>query len=139
MSDANATLREIYITGLKNAHAIETQAVELLSRQVERLQNYPEMEARARQHIDESKAQAQRLEEILHGLGSDYSYAIASAGVSGYVRVPWGLHHVLAANVRADRGPFGLLEQHGPRCGSVNDEDHRDPRGSTAWIHCGRS
>ena len=73
MSDANATLREIYITGLKNAHAIETQAVELLSRQVERLQNYPEMEARARQHIDESKVQARRLQELLHGLGSDYS------------------------------------------------------------------
>lgn len=73
MSDANATMRDTYITGLKNAHALENQAVQILSRQVERMENYPEMEARLRQHIDESKVQAQRLEEILHGLNSDYS------------------------------------------------------------------
>lgn len=71
--DAHSTQEELYHTGLKNAHALESQAVQILSRQVERLQHYPEMEARLRQHIDESKAQATRLEEILHRHGTDSS------------------------------------------------------------------
>lgn len=69
-----STAQDIYITGLKNAHALENQAVELLSRQVERLESYPEMLHRMRQHIDESKVQAQRLEQILQRLGSSESW-----------------------------------------------------------------
>ena len=65
--------RDTYVTGLVNAHALENQAVSILSRQVERLENYPEMSEQIRLHIDESKAQAQRLEEILHSLGTSHS------------------------------------------------------------------
>jgi ferritin-like metal-binding protein YciE len=35
--------RTFYITGLHNAHAMETQAIQLLTRQIERLENYPEI------------------------------------------------------------------------------------------------
>ena len=73
MSDTNDTGLSIYITGLRNQHAVENQAVELLSRQVERLENYPEMEARMRQHITESQAHAKRLEELLDTLGTSHS------------------------------------------------------------------
>lgn len=73
MSDANGSGLEIYATGLRNQHAVENQAVELLSRQVERLENYPEMEARMRQHIEESRVQARRLEELLSSLGTSHS------------------------------------------------------------------
>jgi len=65
--------RDSYITGLVNAHALENQAVSILSRQVERLESYPEMSDQIRLHIDESKAQAQRLEEILGSLGTSHS------------------------------------------------------------------
>ena len=65
--------RDTYITGLVNAHALEEQAVSLLSRQVERLESYPEMSDQIRLHIDESKAQARRLEEILQSLGTSHS------------------------------------------------------------------
>ena len=65
--------RDIYIVGLRNQHAVENQAVELLERQVGRLENYPEMRERLRRHIDESKEQARRLEEILSGLGTSES------------------------------------------------------------------
>lgn len=44
-----------YLVGLRNAHAVEMEAIELMSRQVERLSNYPEIEARLRQHIDETR------------------------------------------------------------------------------------
>lgn len=65
--DAHSTRgKELYPTGLKNAHALESQAVQILSRQVERLQGYPEMQARLCQHMDEGKALATRLEETLH-------------------------------------------------------------------------
>ena len=65
--------RMFYVAGLRNAHAMETQAVQLLTRQVERLENYPELEARMREHLEESKAQRARLEEVLHGMDEDYS------------------------------------------------------------------
>lgn len=65
--------RDTYITGLVNAHALENQAISILSRQVERLESYPEMSDQLRRHIDESKTQAARLEEILNSLGTSHS------------------------------------------------------------------
>jgi ferritin-like metal-binding protein YciE len=67
------TMLETYITGLKNAHALETQAIQLLRRQVERLENYPEMSAKIEQHIAESEMQQQRLEGLLQRHGTSYS------------------------------------------------------------------
>ena len=55
------TARKIYVTGLRNAHAMEAQAIELLQRQIGRLENYPEMAFRT----EEVEARLLRLE---HGL-----------------------------------------------------------------------
>jgi ferritin-like metal-binding protein YciE len=68
-----SSVQDIYITGLRNAHALETQAVQLLSRQVERLENYPAMAERLRQHIEESRTQATRIEQILDSHGTSHS------------------------------------------------------------------
>jgi ferritin-like metal-binding protein YciE len=57
--------KDLYVTGLRNQHAVENQAIELLERQVGRLENYPEMEDRMRRHIEESREQARRLEDLL--------------------------------------------------------------------------
>ncbi len=81
MSDTRNQGIELLLTGMRNQHAVENQAISLLSRQVERLENYPEMAARMRQHIDESRMQAQRLEELLTGLGSSHS-ALKDVGLS---------------------------------------------------------
>jgi ferritin-like metal-binding protein YciE len=81
VSDTQKNTLDLLLTGMRNQHAVENQAISLLSRQVERLENYPEMEARMRQHIDESKLQAQRLEEMLSSLGSSHS-ALKDAGLS---------------------------------------------------------
>lgn len=65
-SDAHGDpVHEIYHTGLRNLHALEMSAIKLTERQLERLENYPEMAARLRQHNIESKAQAERLATIL--------------------------------------------------------------------------
>jgi ferritin-like metal-binding protein YciE len=68
-----SSVQDIYITGLRNAHALENQAVQILSRQVERLENYPKLEAMMRQHIEESRTQAARIEQILERHGTSHS------------------------------------------------------------------
>ncbi len=76
MSDANGNpIHEIYHTGLRNMHAVEMTAIELTERQVERLEHYPEMAMRLRQHRTESEQQAQRLDAILQRHGSSTSTA----------------------------------------------------------------
>jgi ferritin-like metal-binding protein YciE len=67
------SIRDIYITGLQNAHALEAQAIQLCQRQVERLENYPEMKARLQEHLEESRRQQQRIEQVLQTLGTSHS------------------------------------------------------------------
>ena len=67
------SIKDIYVTGLVNAHALEEQAVSLLSRQAERLESYPEMLQQIKLHIEESRRQASRLEEILSSMGTSHS------------------------------------------------------------------
>lgn len=66
-------IQQIYISGLRNQHAVENQAIELLERQVGRLENYPEMADRMRRHIEESREQARRIEELLSHFDTSHS------------------------------------------------------------------
>jgi len=68
-----SSIEDIYITGLRNAHALEAQADQLLSRQVERIENYPAMRQRLQTHIEETRRQSQRLEQILQAHGTSES------------------------------------------------------------------
>jgi ferritin-like metal-binding protein YciE len=70
MSDAAL---EVYTTGLKNAHALEQQALQLMQRQVDRYERYPEVSQKLQQHIRETEGQIARLEELMHGMGTDRS------------------------------------------------------------------
>ena len=72
MPDTSAA-REIFVTGLKNAHAMENQALAIMKPQLERLEHYPEMAARLREHIAETEGQAQRLDRILADAGESAS------------------------------------------------------------------
>ena len=71
MSD-NQT-REVFITGLRNAHAMENQALSIMKPQLKRIENYPDVAAKLEQHISETEGQIVRLEEILSGLREDHS------------------------------------------------------------------
>ncbi|HEX2940898.1 MAG TPA: ferritin-like domain-containing protein [Rhodopila sp.] len=73
MSSTTDNILPIYISGLRNQHAVENQAVELLERQVGRLENYPEMADRMRRHIEESREQARRIEELLSHYDTSHS------------------------------------------------------------------
>ncbi|WP_149538377.1 ferritin-like domain-containing protein [Siccirubricoccus phaeus] len=81
-----STIQDIYLTGLRNAHALEVQAIQLLERQAERLENYPMMEARIREHIQESRNQSARLEDILRTHGtSESTFKDVMTGLMGNV------------------------------------------------------
>jgi ferritin-like metal-binding protein YciE len=71
MSD-NET-REVFVTGLKNAHAMENQALSIMKPQLSRIENYPEVAAKLDQHIRETEGQILRIEEVLDGLNEDHS------------------------------------------------------------------
>jgi ferritin-like metal-binding protein YciE len=68
-----STAREIFLTGLRNAHAMETQARELMERQSERLTGYPEVQARMKTHLRETEGQLKRLDQCLSSLGESAS------------------------------------------------------------------
>lgn len=65
--------RDILIDGLRNAHALEGQALEITQRQVERLEHYPEMRARIQQHVEETRQQQAMVEQCLSRLGTSPS------------------------------------------------------------------
>ena len=67
------TAHHIFITGTVNAHALEKEALQIMQRQVERLENYPEMRELLQMHIRETEEQIRRIDEILHSHGEDRS------------------------------------------------------------------
>ncbi len=68
-----ATTKEMLVDWLKDAHAMESQAVEILEKQGRRLEHYPQMKAKVQEHTKQSKQQAQQVEQCLKQLGSDTS------------------------------------------------------------------
>ncbi|APH55861.1 Hypothetical protein GbCGDNIH6_0091 [Granulibacter bethesdensis] len=65
--------RDVFILGLRNQHAVENQAIELLQRQIGRLENYPDLSQRMVEHVNESQRQAERIEQLLIRYDSTYS------------------------------------------------------------------
>lgn len=81
---ADETLRDIFTVGLRNAHALENEALSIMNRQLDRLESYPALAARLRTHVSETEAQAKRLEDILAGLGeSESSFKDTAASFMG--------------------------------------------------------
>jgi ferritin-like metal-binding protein YciE len=75
--------KQSYLMGIQSAHSLEKQATQLLGRQLERIESYPEVAAILQQHYAETEHQIQRLDGILSELGSSPSLSkdIADADV----------------------------------------------------------
>jgi len=69
MNDAEARL----VQWLRDAHAMEKQAEQMLSAQISRLENYPQLKAQIEEHLEETKVQALRLEERIKALDFETS------------------------------------------------------------------
>src|ERR1041384_6051180 len=73
--------RDLFITGLRNAHAMENQALSIMKPQLSRIENYPEVRQMLERHIAETEGQIQRLEQVLDDLGESKS-ALKDLGLS---------------------------------------------------------
>ena len=91
MSDSNAVM-DIYVTGLRNQHAVETQAIGTIQNELPRMQPYPELHAKMQQEKDRSITQAARLDDLLAKHGTSKS-AIKEV-VTGAVATVAGFAHV---------------------------------------------
>lgn len=65
--------RSLFVTGLKNAHAMENQALSIIKPQLKRIEHYPQVAARLEAHLRETEGQITRLKEILSSLDEDNS------------------------------------------------------------------
>ncbi|HEY8572229.1 DUF892 family protein [Phenylobacterium sp.] len=65
--------RKMFLVGLRNAHATEQNCRTMVTRQIQRLENYPKLKARLEQHLTEVEAQIARLDVILERMGEDRS------------------------------------------------------------------
>ena len=68
-----AASRDNLTAWLRDAYAMENQAIEILEKQANRLEHYPELRAKVRSHLDETHRHAERVERCLHQLGTDTS------------------------------------------------------------------
>ncbi len=62
MSDSNPTMT-FYLTGLRNQHAVETQAIGTITERAGRMEPYPELHAQMQQEMQRSTEQAARLDD----------------------------------------------------------------------------
>ena len=73
MTSSRDVLQSVFITGLKNIHGVEHQALALIDRQLNHLENYPEVSDMLRRHRGETEQQIERVEEILDSFGESRS------------------------------------------------------------------
>ncbi|HEX7073251.1 MAG TPA: ferritin-like domain-containing protein [Hyphomicrobiaceae bacterium] len=66
-------VREVFVSGLRDAYAMEKQAKDMMESQASRLEDYPEMQSRAAQHARETDAQIDRLRQCLEMIGESPS------------------------------------------------------------------
>lgn len=95
MSDSNRA-RELYAAGLRNQHAVETQAIGTLQNQIPRMDAYPELQNRMREDKDRSEQQAARLDQLLGQKGTTKS--LLKEAVAGTVATVAGFVHATASD-----------------------------------------
>ncbi|SDY61810.1 ferritin-like domain-containing protein [Citreimonas salinaria] len=60
--------RGVFVVGLRNAHAMEKQALSIMKPQINRLEHYPEMSQRLQDHVAETETQIERLDTLLEAI-----------------------------------------------------------------------
>jgi len=70
---ASNTPRDILIVGLRNAYALEGQALSTMQTVHDRLEHYPELKSALARHISETERQQSMVERCLNQLGEEPS------------------------------------------------------------------
>ncbi len=95
MSDPTATM-DVYLTGLRNQHAVETQAIGTIKNELSRMAPYPDLHARMAMERERSTEQAARLDRLLSKHGT--SASLAKEAMTGTVATVAGFAHSLASD-----------------------------------------
>ena len=90
MNDASKIM-EFYLTGLRNQHAVETQAIGTIQNELPRMKAYPELHAQMEADHRRSTEQAARLDQLLERHGT--KKALAKEAVTGAVATIAGFAH----------------------------------------------
>lgn len=69
---AETEIRDMFVIRLRNAYAMENQALGMMRPQLSRLEHYPEVAAKLERHIGETEDQVKRLERILEDMDENY-------------------------------------------------------------------
>jgi ferritin-like metal-binding protein YciE len=93
---ASEEILSLYHTGLRNAHALEQEASQIIGRQLDRLENYPAVANRLRTHLEETRTQQNRLETIL--TRHQASHSTVKDMVAGFMGNMAALGHTPAAD-----------------------------------------
>lgn len=73
MTNTDDVWRDVFVTGLKNGHAVEDQAPALVDRQIDRARNFTEVAERFKAHRLETEGQTLRLETLPDGFDEEPS------------------------------------------------------------------
>lgn len=92
----NDSVMAAYLTGLRNQHALETQAIGTIQNELPRMEPYPELHSRMQQDKNRSVTQAARLDDILARHGT--SKSLAKEAVTGAVATVAGFAHIAASD-----------------------------------------
>ena len=95
-TDRSYRVLDLFVTGVRNAHALERQALSVMSPQLDRSKDYPEVVDKLRMHIEETHGQLRRLDEIMAMLDETHS-SMKDAALS-VVGGMAGISHSLAGD-----------------------------------------
>ena len=87
---------KVYLTGLRNQHAVETQAIGTIKNELGRMERYPDLHVQMQADMQRSIEQAARLDKLLAKHGS--SKSIAKEAVTGTVATVAGFAHAPASD-----------------------------------------
>ena len=93
---ASDTTMTLYLTGLRNQHAVETQAIGTVKNQLGRMEAYPELHAKMEEERTRSTEQAARLDGLLEKHGTKAS--LTKEAVTGTVATVAGFAHAAASD-----------------------------------------
>lgn len=65
--------KEELVDWLRDAHALESNVIKMLEKQISHLDDWPEFRQRLQSHLEESQRHATRVEQCLKAMGSDTS------------------------------------------------------------------
>ena len=103
MATTTTKCEETLVDWLRDAHAMEKQAEQMLSNTAKRIEHYPELKSKIETHLDQTRRQAELVKGCLERHGESTSTLKDTAGSIAEQ------HQVLAQEAHLLGGPGGQL------------------------------